>query len=290
MNSIIKRLYKNVCDVINDKEMKIKLDSIFLTFIDKKQNELIKILEPSCISTDSLTNNQLDSINKDHIYEFPNKQISISAFGIYEYEKEEKDIDDLKLVKFFDKKWKEKVPSLPSETKLSSKEILVITAMLCSRAFSLDQCINTSKKDSRIVDEWYNLFKEVHTFLLENNFINKPFDGIKSPMKGNEKLVRQMMRTIDKLPQKTNMIAVTQSKKRYHYYLNIVNSDRNVNTENLKSIIKLITNDNAELINVLPKFCDDIYSKYFSKIYENTLFNQGYRNIIVEASKDLLLS
>ena len=86
------------------------------------------------------------------------------------------------------------------------------------------------------------------------------------------------------------MIAVTQSKKRYHYYLNIVNSDRNVNTENLKSIIKLITNDNAELINVLPKFCDDIYSKYFSKIYENTLFNQGYRNIIVEASKDLLLS
>ena len=46
-------------------------------------------MEPSCISTDSLTNNQLDSINKDHIYEFPNKQISISAFGIYEYEKED---------------------------------------------------------------------------------------------------------------------------------------------------------------------------------------------------------
>ena len=126
--------------------------------------------------------------------------------------------------------------------------------------------------------------------VIYRNFINKPFDGIKSPMKGNEKFVSQIMKTIDKLPQKTNMIAVTQSKKRYHYYLNIVNSDRNVNTENLKIIIKLITNDNAELINVLPKFCDDIYSKYFSKIYQISLFNQGYRNIIVEASKDLLLS
>jgi len=286
---LLKRLYKNIVNTINDKELTITSDSIFLTYIDKKQQKLIDILGPSCISLETLTQNEINSINKDLIYQFPNNKISLSAIGIYEYEKSQDFIDDNKIVQFFNNKWKLKVPQPISDTSLNIKEKLVLTSLLASKAFSIDQCINT--KDESRLDDWYLLFKEVNDFLLTNNFIKTSFEDINSPNKGNEKLIHQMMRTIDSLPKKTNRIVISNAAKNYHYYLDIIDRKGECNREKLKYIIELLTENDADHIQDLRDLCNDIYSKYFSKIYEKTPFaNQNYQNMIVKISRELLLS
>ena len=53
----------------------------------------------------------------------------------------------------------------------------------------------------------------------------------------------------------------------------------------------VITENDADHIQDLRDLCNDIYSKYFSKIYEKTPFaNQNYQNMIVKISRELLLS
>jgi hypothetical protein len=288
-NDLLKRLYENIVNTINDKELTIRSDSIFLTYIDKKQQKLIDILGPSCISLETLTQNEINSIDKDLIYKFPNNKISLSAIGIYEYEKSQDFIDDNKIVQFFNNKWKLKVPQSISDTRLNIKEKLVLTSLLASKAFSINQCINT--KDESRLDDWYSLFKEVNDFLLTKNFIKASFEDISSPNKGNEKLIHQMMRTIDHLPKKTNTIVISNAEKNYHYYLDIIDKDGACNKEKLKYIIELLTENDADHIQDLRDLCNDIYSKYFSRIYENTLFaNYNYQNIIIDISKELLLS
>lgn len=292
-NDLLKRLYDNIVNTINDKELTISSDSIFITYVDKKLQELINILEPSCISSETLSQDEINSIDNNLIYNFPNKKISLSSLGIYEYEKSQNFIDDKKLAKFFDNKWKAKVPSPIDDTRLNIKEKLVLASMLASRSFSIDQCINT--KDESRLDDWYNLFKEVNDFLLDKKFIKKSFEDINSPNKGNEKLISQMMRTISDLPKKTNTIAITNAmtkkKKGKHYYLNIVGKDGECDRDKLKYIMELLTDNNAEHIQALPDLCDNIYNNYFSKIYENTLFsNYDYQEIINSISRELLLS
>ena len=104
-NDLLKRLYDNIVNTINDKELTISSDSIFITYVDKKLQELINILEPSCISSETLSQDEINSIDNNLIYNFPNKKISLSSLGIYEYEKSQNFIDDKKLAKFFDNKW-----------------------------------------------------------------------------------------------------------------------------------------------------------------------------------------
>jgi hypothetical protein len=288
MNNLIKRLYRNLRNSINDSEIALKYDSIYLTFSDKKQNELISQLARSCISLKTLTQTEIDSIDKELFYEFPEKKISLSSIGIFKYEENEGYINQEKLLRFFNEKWKNKVPSEAIDTNLSVKEKLVLSAMLASRAFSIDQCIDASKND-KTLDEWRALFVEVDDYLVQNNF-NSHYDLIEKTNIGNEKTIHNMMRKVDKLPSKTNTITITKASKPYHYYLDVLTADGSVDKERLKFIINVVTEGNGEHLKNLDDFCNNIYNKYFARIYENTLFNNyDYSNDIKNISLQLLI-
>jgi hypothetical protein len=288
MNKLIKRLYRNLRNSINDAEIALKYDSIYLTFSDKKQNELISQLARSCISLKTLTLTEIDSIDKELIYDFPEQKIALSSIGIFKYEENEGYIDQEKLLKFFNEKWKNKVPSEAIDTNLSVKEKLVLSAMLASRAFSIDQCIDASKND-KTLDHWRALFVEVDGYLVKNDF-NSHYEPIEKTNIGNEKTIHNMMRKIDKLPSKTNTITITKAIKRYHYYLDVLNEDGSVNKDKLKFIINVVTEGKGEHLKSLGDFCNNIYNKYFARIYENTLFNNyDYSNEIKNISLQLLM-
>jgi len=288
MNKLIKRLYRNLRNSINDAEIALKYDSIYLTFSDKKQNELISQLARSCISLKTLTLTEIDSIDKELIYDFPEEKIALSSIGIFKYEENEGYIDQEKLLKFFNEKWKNKVPSEAIDTNLSVKEKLVLSAMLASRAFSIDQCIDASKND-KTLDDWRALFVEVDGYLVQNDF-NSHYEPIEKTNIGNEKTIHNMMRKVDKLPSKTNTITITKAIKPYHYYLDVLNEDGSVNKDKLKFIINVVTEGKGEHLKSLGDFCNNIYNKYFARIYENTLFNNyNYSNEIKNISLQLLM-
>ena len=62
--------------------------------------------------------------------------------------------------------------------------------------------------------------------------------------------------------------------------------------DKLKFVIKVITagEGNTEFLKILPEFCNKIYNKYFSRLYDSTLFNNyDYTSAIKESTFELLM-
>ena len=277
---VIEVLYDNLVNTINDQEKIIIDDSVYITIQQSRFNLVTELLKDSSIDKTNLDQSTYNSLSiEEKIYDMPNDKISISAVGIYYYEKRKKDINEDKLVKYYDKKLKKLISrDDTTSNKLSDKEKIVVLAMLCTRAFSRDHCINGNDSYKRL-DIWYMIFKKCNQFLIENE-LGKLYNGLDSKRLANHHTVDGICRRIDKLPVKTNQLVHTGGGKK-EYFLKVADSGNKINIDDTALIFKVIGENKYDTYKSIYEFCRKIYLEYFPQLFDTLLFQS------VEYDRDL---
>lgn len=277
------QFYKNLKqNVLNYKNNLIE-DSVLLTLLNTSSNKMSELLHEASIDSLIIDDGVLNTLVENNLVRRSDffgqfQSYVITAFGIWNVEKEENIIDISKFLKYIqDDKFSSKV----SKQKLNDKEKIVLFSLISMRNFSSDVAMDLNRKAT--LDYWTDVLDDCNSYLFEMNVTSK--ESWKSNSSGNEHPVSYLMRRANKLPQKSRHIYQASGNKRY--YLDIVSVEGN-SKKKLAFVFGLIFDEirSLEMVCSIHNFLCDLANdkgKYVRKSLDN--INSEWDDIIEDALK-----
>jgi len=183
---------------------------------------------------------------------------SITARGVWEYEKALNVIDEEGLLSYINDKFFVESNDNSSHEKLNlnDREKIILLTMISARAFSEKSAV-TLNKNSRINDKWLELLGKTYDFLVDLGEIKKLRKEEFLEKKGNEHAASSVFRHNNDMPQKTRMIYKYTGN--YAYFLNLdVNSGFSI--ENLSYLFwKLFRGElSKDTVDKIIEYCNSV--------------------------------
>jgi len=211
-------------------------------------------------------------------------QYILTAKGIYEIEKSINKINEQELLDFIDKNYF----SIFKETEkdLKDNEKIILLAMVATRTFSEDSCMNLNMDESNMaINTWKEIFEMSFNILKELNLISKiDLESFYGKI-GNDDPITHVMERMNDLPKKTKGLYKPIGDRKYCIKLP---EDKKEFGEDLKFLFKKILGDKKlsnENIEKLNNFCIKIAREKEVHIFDpkKHKFHFEYDKIIREA-------
>ena len=291
LTNILKAFYDKLHYSIIREKTKLLNESVLWTLVELSANRTEKFLSNSSYSTAHFPREKLSELlAKELIHPFVSisnkEEFVLTAKGIWEIEKQQKDFSEDTLLSFMQEK------HLTFNVKpMNDKEKLVIFLLLCIRNFSDNIPMDLSTSKNR--DGWQRIFKVVYEFLSTNGFLKakqESFDKFIST-KGSEHPVQSFIRHINDLPIKSGQIFCNPPGKKYasKCWLDL-ELDGQLQKNKLTFAFKLVFPKIPDFstTKMIEDFCIEIandYSKYVVNDYR--FIDSTHDDIIRQVIKDI---
>ena len=258
---VIYNLYSQLLRTI-DANNKIKLihNSIYLTLVKKNPNDVIKCLIDSSITKGSIDNATMNFLKKEKmVFEFNGitdsylEMIAINAHGIFYWEKKNKIINTKDVISILNTNWENKLPKSENRS-LTTKERLVLLVLLSMRSFNINHCLNATDQERNNYRPWLTIFRDCDKFISSNK-LDKHFDKLDNERIGNQDTVFAIVSRIEHLQSKSNMVLDNGKTKKKCYFLDTLDSSKNIDIKKLSQIMNLICENNSDAYTSLLSFC-----------------------------------
>ncbi|MFX0133131.1 MAG: hypothetical protein ACFFDN_05755 [Candidatus Hodarchaeota archaeon] len=268
----------------NNINKKLEKNSVFLTILKTRKNNIYSYMNNSKISKNLLIDNILQKLLEEGFvqsFEGINNYV-ITIKGIWKYES----INDIiNLNKLFVHINKHKMFNLKKDIKMDviDTEKMLLFGMISARAFSKDSSVDL-KKDDFTKEKWKEVFEKSHSLLKNMKFLTKDYEKIFTGTK-NVHIISSLFRHANKLPKKTKTIY--RYSGNHEYYLNIFHNNI-FNEDELSYLLYLIFNGdlNSLQITEIVQFCNNISNEYFIYLYDpnNYLFYMPEFDVHIQRS------
>ena len=197
------KFYKELRNnILKNRKNDLKNNSVLLSLLEKKSNQILRLLICSSIPSFKISRNILNNLIAKKYIKVSDQDVDyyvITVKGIWEIEKTEGIIDEKLLLDFIDNKWF----VFEETTKLlSEKEKIILLSMLAARTFSKESPINL-KLNKLAINTWKEILEKSFYFLKENEIISKIKHSELFKEGGNERIVSHIIRHTDILPKRT---------------------------------------------------------------------------------------
>jgi predicted transcriptional regulator len=239
-------------------EKKKDVKSIFIGFLEMKNNVRYKILNKAAREEDRISINTIKNLLRKSFIRGTDKlnQYTITAKGIWEVENEKNDINQEKLLDFIDKKY---FNLFGNNKSLNDKEKVMLLFMIVSRSFSEKAPIDLKKSENtkNIIEQ---IIRKCFRLLKNNNFIKSLSEKDLLNDRGNEHPVSDFIRHKEALLRKTNGIYKTLGDQKYCLDLN---PNDKFETQDLGYLLWLIfgAKMNLEIQNEIQILIESVYNK-----------------------------
>lgn len=270
-------------------EKKKKINSLFVGFLEIKNNLRYNILNHASRKEDSFSKNIITNLLKECLIR-PTDKINnyvITAKGIWKIESKNKDIDLEALLNFLDDKY---FNLFGGNKNLNDKEKVMLLFMIIARAFSEDTPINLKKRE--------NAKDEIGTIIKRSFLLLKKYSLIKSltekklfNLEGNEHPVSDFVRHKEALVRKTNGLYRTLRDQKY--CLDLMSNDH-FKVQELAYLLWLVfgMNINTQLQEDFLKLSESIYQKsiFIYSSEDFSFFKPKYDDEIKNALDEYLIN
>lgn len=284
---ILEDYYKNLHDNVLRSEKRLINNSVLFTLIKITSNKTSKLLNSSSIKGILFPLDFVKKLEKDgyiRISDDKNKldEYILTAQGIYEVERNKKNLDIKKIMCFL----QDKYFSFTDVYKpLSDTEKVILLSMIGARTFSIDSPMDLRKQI--VQDHWLEIFKKAYEFLHNHKVIKK--DSLSFEKQGYESPVSYAMRRANHLPRKTQHIFISLSNSKY--YLDIAEKEE-LSKSRLKRLFEQIFErvDEVDFLKEIFKFCNDIAYEKSKYVKEDFMFIESkYNEVIKDVLKQIYL-
>jgi len=284
LNTFYQRLHNNL---LRDR-IKIKKNSILWTLMGIVAKKSINCLKNSSIAVSSIPSDVLVVLEElGYIIQYQDnisgeKRYTITALGIWEFEKTKKNYSEEELLSFIQESVNFKIETLSP----NNDDLLTIFSMVCLRCFSKDTSMDLKTDFKR--KNWEMIFREAFSFLKENNTLkkgNRPIEDLFSSKK-----IDYFMSHRNNLQKISNDIYRNLNDKRY--YLNIIDKNE-INQEKLMFLLSLVFKDIPDIIMLdkITTFCINTANNMATLVLDNYKYiNAHFDDIIKKALKDIYIN
>lgn len=242
------------------REKRLKENSVLISFLETRSTSRLKLLSESTLTSHVISDNALVSLLSKKYIQMLGEigKYSITARGVWEYEKALNVIDEEGLLSYINDKFFVESNDNSSHEKLNlnDREKIILLTMISARAFSEKSAV-TLNKNSRINDKWLELLGKTYDFLVDLGEIKKLRKEEFLEKKGNEHAASSVFRHNNDMPQKTRMIYKYTGN--YAYFLNLdVNSGFSI--ENLSYLFwKLFRGElSKDTVDKIIEYCNSV--------------------------------
>jgi len=278
---VLNHFYSRLEQTLLDYKSNLDGNSVLLTLLKLSKNKISELLNASAIEGIMFDKYVIDKLIEDNFIrssdQFGTAQnYVLTTYGIWEIESKAKGIS---IKDYLDYYQKEKFASELSDAPLSSKEKIILLAMIAMRNFSDDAAMDLNNETKS--DSWIGIFDACTNLLHSKEVIS--ISDWKNQSSGNEHPVNYEMRRAYHLPKKTKHIY--QICGNYRYYLDIL-SDPMTEKRKLEFLFSLIFNEMDSIIEVdsINQFLSDLaYDNSASTLENFDFIVPGWDNKIKEA-------
>ena len=264
---------------------------LIIALMNKTVNDRVQILQESSLDTSLIDKDTIDELVNGKYATLLSSQskLVITAKGLWEVMFRDNICNTSDLIDGIQGAYFNEIKDMT----ITSSNKIVLFFFLFMRNFSKKCCVDV--KRSEIAEIWWNIFCTVNDFLIELGAI-KEKDSIRKTKKNindSESNAARIIRHSDKIPRYTDNIFSKSGD--LEYWLDLSDSDGNVDSDRLSKLIKKIlgnniTVDNCDLISEFANgVCMDFGYNFVSSFEDDRFLSCNYDSLVCYVFQKSLL-
>ena len=283
----ISKFYVKLLNNINRDNINLIYDSVLLTLFSIHAKDSKKYLKNSSFGSSSIPSDILNVLEKlEYVIKFEDyvsggQKYTITSLGIWEVEKNNKNLSEKDLLLFIQRHKNFTIES--SKKNIADKNKLTLFSLICLRCFSSNTSMDLNNETLR--NEWTKVFELTFVFLNSNNYFSKNYNSL--DLIFNNRKIDYFMSHVNSLQILTNQIYSNLGNKKY--YLDLYKNDE-IDLERLKFVLlKVLDNiPDIDTLKEISEFCIKTANNMAPYVIDNYCFiNAHYDDIIKRALKEI---